>query len=40
MLLIILPIVSQGSVSILHEVMAPAINGLTDLIAGGGRALR
>jgi Zn-dependent protease len=39
MLLLILPFVTQGSVSILHEFMSPLINGLTDLIAGGGRAL-
>jgi hypothetical protein len=39
MLLIVLPFVAPGQVSILHEVMSPLINGLTDLIAGGGRAL-
>ena len=39
MILLVLPYVSQGSVSILHEVMAPAINGLTNLIAGSGRAI-
>jgi Zn-dependent protease len=39
MILIVLPFVSQGSISILHEVMSPAINGLTELIAGGGRAI-
>jgi len=39
MLLIVLPFVSRGSISILHKVMSPAINGLTELIAGGGRAL-
>ncbi len=39
LLLIIMPFVTQGSVSILHEVMSPLINGLTELIAGGGRAL-
>jgi Zn-dependent protease len=39
MLLIVLPFVAPGSISILHEVMAPIINGLTRLIAGGGTAL-
>ena len=39
MLLIVMPFVSQGSVSLLHEVMSPAINGLTDLIAGSSRAI-
>ena len=39
MLLLILPFVTQGSVSILHEAMSPVINGLTELIAGGGKAI-
>ena len=38
LLLIVMPFVTQGSVSILHEVMSPLINGLTELIAGGGHA--
>ncbi|MPZ49771.1 MAG: site-2 protease family protein [Dehalococcoidia bacterium] len=40
MLLIVMPFVAPGQVSLLHEFMSPLINGLTDLIAGGGRALR
>lgn len=36
MLLIVMPFVTQGSVSLLHEVMSPVINGLTELIVGGG----
>jgi len=39
LLLFVLPFVSQGSISILHEVMSPLINGLTELIAGGGKAI-
>jgi Zn-dependent protease len=39
MLLLVLPFVTQGQISILHEFMSPLINGLTGLIAGGGRAL-
>ncbi len=39
MILLVLPYVSRGEVSLLHEVMSPAINGLTELIAGGGRAV-
>jgi Zn-dependent protease len=39
MLLIVLPFVAPGQVSILHEVMSPVINFLTDVIAGGGQAL-
>jgi Zn-dependent protease len=39
MILIIMPFVTQGQVSILHQVMSPVINGLTKLIAGGGRAI-
>ena len=39
MLLIVMPFVAPGQVSLLHEVMSPLINLLTDLIAGGGRAL-
>jgi Zn-dependent protease len=40
MLLLILPFVTNGSVSILHQIMAPAINALTELFAGGqSRAL-
>jgi Zn-dependent protease len=34
MLLLILPFVTNGSVSLLHEVMAPAINGITELLVG------
>jgi Zn-dependent protease len=39
MILIVLPFVTQGQVSVLHEVMSPVINGLTEFIAGGGRAI-
>ena len=39
MLLIVMPFVAPGQVSLLHEVMSPVINALTDLIVGGGRAL-
>ncbi|HXH21887.1 MAG TPA: site-2 protease family protein [Dehalococcoidia bacterium] len=40
MLLLILPFVSRGQVSVLHEVMSPLINGLTELFSGGdARAL-
>jgi len=39
MLLLVLPFVTQGSVNVLYEFMSPLINGLTELIAGGGRAL-
>ena len=40
MLLIVMPFVTQGSVSLLHDVMSPVINGLTQLISGTGeRAL-
>jgi Zn-dependent protease len=39
LVLIALPFVSQGQVSILHEFMSPLINGLTELIAGGEQAL-
>jgi Zn-dependent protease len=40
LLLLVLPFLTQGRVSILHEVMAPAINALTGLLAGGdARAL-
>jgi Zn-dependent protease len=35
MLLLILPFVTGGSISILHEIMRPAINGLTELLIGG-----
>ena len=35
MALILLPLVSSGQISLLHEVMSPVINGLTELIAGG-----
>jgi Zn-dependent protease len=35
MLLLVLPLVTQGQVSILHEIMSPLINGLTRLIGGG-----
>jgi hypothetical protein len=34
----LLPFVTSGQISILHEIMSPVINGLTELIAGGGRA--
>jgi Zn-dependent protease len=39
MLLILPGFISNGSISILHEVMSPFINGLTEIIAGGGRAI-
>jgi Zn-dependent protease len=39
MALILLPFVTSGQISILHQVMSPVINGLTELIAGGGRAI-
>jgi Zn-dependent protease len=39
MALILLPFVTQGQISILHQIMSPVINGLTELIAGGGRAI-
>lgn len=39
MLLIVLPMVMGGSFSILHQVMSPLINGLTEIIVPGGRAL-
>jgi Zn-dependent protease len=39
MLLIVIPFVAPGQISILHEFMSPVINFLTDIIAGGGRAL-
>jgi Zn-dependent protease len=39
MLLLVLPIVTRGNISILHDVMSPVINTLTELIAPGGRAL-
>jgi Zn-dependent protease len=35
MILLVLPYISGGSISLLHEVMSPIINGLTGLIAGG-----
>jgi Zn-dependent protease len=38
MALILLPFVTSGQISLLHEIMSPVINGLTELIAGGGRA--
>jgi len=38
MALILLPFVTSGQISILHEIMSPVINGLTRIIAGGGRA--
>jgi Zn-dependent protease len=34
MLLLILPFVTNGSVSLLHEIMSPAINGITELLVG------
>lgn len=40
LVLLVLPIVSGGSVSLLYDVMSPAINTLTELFSGGGaRAL-
>ena len=39
MALILLPFVTAGQISILHQIMSPVINGLTELIAGGGRAI-
>lgn len=38
LLLLVMPFVTQGQVSLLHEVMSPIINALLDLIVGGGRA--
>jgi Zn-dependent protease len=38
LILLVMPFVTQGHVSLLHEVMSPVINGLIDIIAGGGRA--
>lgn len=39
LLLFLLPLVSQGQISVLHHVLSPLINGLTSLIVGGGEAL-
>lgn len=39
MILLVMPFVTAGHVSILHEVMSPVINSLTEAISGGGRAL-
>ena len=33
--LVALPFLTQGSVSILFEIMSPAVNGITRLLAGG-----
>ncbi len=38
MLLFVLPLATQGQISVLHHVMSPLINGLTELI-GGQRAI-
>lgn len=34
MVLLLLPIVSQGEVSLLHSIMSPIINGLSQILAG------
>jgi Zn-dependent protease len=34
LILLALPFLTQGSISILYEIMAPAVNGLTRLLAG------
>lgn len=34
MLLLVIPFVTQGQISVLHELMSPFINGLTELIVG------
>ncbi len=40
LLLIVMPFVAPGSVSLLHEVMSPLINALTEVISGtSGRAI-
>ena len=40
MILIVLPFVTQGQVSLLHHVMSPLINALVDLVSGaGGRVI-
>ncbi|HEX5368285.1 MAG TPA: site-2 protease family protein [Dehalococcoidia bacterium] len=39
MLLIVAPFVTQGQISILHEIMSPFINGLTKLIVGQGNVI-
>jgi len=39
MILIVMPFVTQGKVSLLHSIMSPVINGLTTLIAGHGHAI-
>jgi Zn-dependent protease len=39
MLLIVLPIVTPGQVSLLHSIMSPLINGLTRLIVGEGNVI-
>jgi Zn-dependent protease len=36
MLLIVMPFVTQGQISLLHSIMSPFINGLTEIIAGQG----
>jgi len=39
MILIVMPFVTQGKVSLLHSIMSPVINGLTRIIAGHGHAI-
>src|SRR5207249_11936926 len=39
MILIVLPFVTQGQVSLLHHVMSPLINALVDLVSGAGRVI-
>ncbi|HWO73907.1 MAG TPA: site-2 protease family protein [Dehalococcoidia bacterium] len=39
MILIVMPFVTQGKVSLLHSIMSPVINGLTTIIAGHGHAI-
>jgi Zn-dependent protease len=38
LLLLVMPFVTQGQVSLLHQVMSPVINALLEVIVGGGRA--
>jgi hypothetical protein len=39
LLLLVLPFVTQGEISVLHAVMSPIINALVKLIAGQGDAI-
>jgi Zn-dependent protease len=36
MLLVVMPFVTQGHISLLHEIMSPFLNGLAQAIVGGG----